>query len=49
MKKLKYYLKMDLKQTKTFYPAKNKKPPHSKMGGFFIKKFKQTYGRIAGY
>ena len=37
MKKLKYYLKTDLKQTKTSYPTKNKKPPHSKMGGFFIK------------
>ena len=29
---------MDLKQTKTSYPAKNKKPPHYKMGGFDIKK-----------
>jgi hypothetical protein len=37
MKKLKYYLKTDLKQTKTSYPTKNKKPPHYKMGGSFIK------------
>lgn len=43
MKKIKYYLKTDLKQTKTSYPNKNKKPPHSKMGGFFIKNLKQFY------
>jgi hypothetical protein len=43
MKKLKYCLKTDLKQTKTSSLTKNKKPPHYKMGGFLMKNFKQIY------